>query len=79
MTGFNGVVQKRAGSVARSLISEGYMLLWRTEYEPEQFVRFKMRHKSNGNFVLVVVTPHRLQIWTNQKLVKNESYPVRDV
>lgn len=68
----NYQVDKRAGEIACSLISEGYRLLWRYSYGICPRVSFGMHHAQNGNTIRVEVDECRVAIWKNSKLIKTE-------
>lgn len=65
-------VLRRAGDVARSLISEGYLLVSKYTYGSRPEVHFTMRHKSNGNVIHVEVSATYVKLWKNQRLIKSE-------
>lgn len=68
-------VDKRAGEIACSLISEGYLLRWRYACGKHPRVVFVMRHARNENEIKVDVDEQLTRIWKNQKLVKSEPTP----
>lgn len=72
-------VERRAGEVACSLISEGYLFRSRHIYGSQPRIWFKMVHRFNGNVIEADVTPQSLQLWKNQKLIKSEPAAIRDV
>lgn len=73
------LVDLRAGQVASSLISEGYMLRTRYNYGAMPRVWFKMVHASNGNIITADITPQLTRLWKNQKLIKSEPTAMRGV
>ena len=73
------LVDLRAGQVASSLISEGYMLRTRYNFGAMPRVWFKMVHATNGNIITADITPMETRLWKNQKLIKSEPTAMRGV
>lgn len=63
--------QKRVGEIVNSFLTENYQLVLKTSSLP--FVYVKLKHRKNGNEIIIKATQQEINIYKNQKLIKNET------
>lgn len=63
------LLKKRGAEIVRSLLTEGYMLI--TQAHGCEFVSLK--HKQNGNRIVVECTAFAVYVFKNGRLIKLES------
>lgn len=63
---------RRAGDIACSLISEGYIVRVRYFDEREHELFVALVHTRNRNTIRLYADPFELRMYKNDKLIKNE-------
>lgn len=63
--------QKRVGDIVNSFLTENYQLVLKSSSLP--FIYVKLKHRRNGNEITIKATQQEINVYKNQKLIKNET------
>lgn len=70
----NRKVIERANAEVRSLVSEGYVIVFSAGGADCDFLHYRLRHRRNCNSVWVNVNSGGFAVYKNNKLVKSEIF-----